>query len=257
MGASDNNWTVPTDLGTYLDQQARRQGQEERRPQIRKASDLLGPGFAPFAVPVDDLDDDVAAFNGLFITAPGAANTPDITKWWVGETIATQANGGTQTFSTFRALDAPHITMMRGFEVAPDSSQRFYSAWQEMGGGGDPVVRYEPVEVFPISPFTSGVVVLTRVGDVVYCTGSIVRATGSSTSWTPALQAIPVGLRPAIDYVTPAMVVFNATHNAWQGNIFAATGVTEIRMLNPTSSGMSFGAFQWVTNDDPSGLTPV
>lgn len=140
--SGSQNWLIPTTAEEFFSHQNRRIGQEERRPSVRKASDILGPGIAPFATPVDDMDGDTAAFNGFWILEPGAGNTPDITKWWVGQTIADQFNGGTQMLSTFRPDDAvggQHLLMMRSFSIAPDSPARFYSAWQRVGGGDSTV----------------------------------------------------------------------------------------------------------------------
>jgi hypothetical protein len=131
----DQNWVIATNALEYLSQQNRRIGQEERRPSISKASDLLGPGIAPFAVTTDDLDGDIAAFNGLWLIEPGALGGPDDTKYWIGQTIADQFTGGWQMFSTFKPTDAiggEHTVMMRTFSVAPDSPARFYSAWQQV-----------------------------------------------------------------------------------------------------------------------------
>lgn len=140
--SGSQNWLIPTNAEEFFSHQNRRIGQEERRPQVRRASDILGPGIAPFAVPVDDMDGDTAAFNGFWIVQPGAANTPDSTKWWVGQTIADQFNGGVQTLSTFQAADAVggmHRLMTRSFSIAPDSPARFYSNWQQIGGS-DPTI---------------------------------------------------------------------------------------------------------------------
>lgn len=144
---SDQNWVVPTDALEFFSQQNRRIGQEERRPSVRKASDLLGPGIAPYAVPLTDFNSDMAAFNGLFIAEPStpyANNGPDNTKWWVGQTVADQFNGGWQMFSTFQPGDlvgARHTIMVRSFSLAPDSNARFYSDWQPLGGAPPSVAR--------------------------------------------------------------------------------------------------------------------
>lgn len=140
---SDQNWVVPTNAQEFFSQQNRRLGQEERRPSVRKASDLLGPGIAPYAVPLTDFNSDMAAFNGFFIAEPSAPDLnggPDNTKWWIGQTIADQFNGGWQMFSTFQSADlvaGRHRIMVRSFALAPDSNTRFYSDWQALVGGTD------------------------------------------------------------------------------------------------------------------------
>lgn len=236
--SSSQDWPIPQGIGDFLGQQNKRLSQEERRPQVRKASDLLGPGFAPFAVAVDDLNGDVAAFNGLFIVPPGTPNSPDPAKWWVGETIANEVNGGSQRFSTFQTLDAPHMTMMRGFSYAPDSPQRFYSAWQ--GSGESPL---EALSLPLLSGFT-GALYVERAGPWVSMYGGPVW-NSSNTNWVQ-FSTLPVGYRPQREIVSSASPIFNTT-TTYQYRVLP-TGQLYMRSSAVTGNGLQVPG-QWTTLD--------
>lgn len=243
---SDQNWVIPTNALEFFSQQDRRIGQEERRPSIRKASDLLGPGIAPYAVPLTDFNSDMAAFNGFFIAEPSTPDLnggPDNTKWWVGQTIADQFNGGWQMFSTFQAADAVdgrHMLKVRSFALAPDSNTRFYSAWQDIGGG---VQLAGPVSATASSPFTT-TMTMTRIGSIVFPAGGYTRASGSSTSYTVA-GSIPTGYRPAASYGDTKPIFGGAI--TW-GVVIDTGGSVQFRMSAATTAQMTLN-IPWVTND--------
>jgi hypothetical protein len=103
-----NSWRQPI---TYEDLQRngeKRQLNQERRPQVRTAADLLGPGIAPFAVEILDWNGDETAFNGFFWSQPGAINSPDPlnSKWYMGQTEATEDGFGLQWATEFRNIAA-------------------------------------------------------------------------------------------------------------------------------------------------------
>lgn len=94
------NWPVPTEANGLLGQMQRRTLAQERRPQFRTASDFMGPGFAPKAVRLLDWNDDATAFNGLFFSEPGAQNSPDVTRYWMG-----LVEGNSDGYGTMRVLE--------------------------------------------------------------------------------------------------------------------------------------------------------
>lgn len=110
--------------------------QEERRPLIRTASDLLGPGLGPYAVRLMDFNDDAAVFNGLFYAEPGAQNGPDTNRYWMGQVIANADGYGYQRMAEFRApadpLFAP-VEYIRTFTSI--GSARSYGTWLRVGSG--------------------------------------------------------------------------------------------------------------------------
>jgi hypothetical protein len=92
-----HDWRIPTDAETQWSHTQKRLMRQERRPSVTSASQLLGPGAAPFAVLLNDWNDEAATFNGTYFTEPDAANLPpDSTydaedtstwRWWLGETF--------------------------------------------------------------------------------------------------------------------------------------------------------------------------
>ena len=179
MSGTTQNWSIPTTAAEHFQQSEKRLGWEERRPTVRKASDLLGPGYAPYAVPLADPNSEEAGFNGLWHLPVGAPNSPDDTKNWLGQTIATAADGGVQVFWTYETGDAPHVEMMRSFQIG--GGTRFYTPWQDMAGGGgggpsgvqagvknlDPVTTSVPVSgsVVFATPFAAPPIIVTGVVD--------------------------------------------------------------------------------------------
>lgn len=73
---------------------------EQRRPIVRKAADILGPGFAPFATVITDWNSDEAAFNGYFWSAAAAdSNAPDTTSIWMGHCVSNGQYGWQQVLA--------------------------------------------------------------------------------------------------------------------------------------------------------------
>lgn len=79
MPAHDQNWTIPTDMLDFMAQSDKRLGNEERRPSVKSAVDLLGPGFAGGALctPMTDFNDRNYWFNGLYYAPQGTLNGPN------------------------------------------------------------------------------------------------------------------------------------------------------------------------------------
>lgn len=123
-----NDWPIPTNANDVFRNNEKRLTHEERRPQITKASDLMGPGLAPYAVESFDLSDDASAFNGFFYIDVGALESPNDTKKWMGQTIAVIEGSGVQIFHTFQNVDAPAMAK-RSFETFVEGGTRVYSDW--------------------------------------------------------------------------------------------------------------------------------
>jgi len=78
-GQSSGRQLIDTD--DWMRRIEKRLMHEERRPQIRTASDLMGPGLGPKAVQLFDWNDDITLFNGFFWSEPGPAqHSPANTK---------------------------------------------------------------------------------------------------------------------------------------------------------------------------------
>lgn len=135
-----NGWPVAETMSDLLGQQERRMGIEERRPRVTKASDLLGPLAGPQAILVDNLNSDLATFNGWIVVPPGAFGSPDTGKWWIGW-IVTSEEGGTQMLTTMKTVNIPHEVKIRSWDIVGDGT-RAYSPWEDLAGGGPAPLDY-------------------------------------------------------------------------------------------------------------------
>lgn len=126
MGGATNQRPVLTGEDWFR-QQEKRTLHEQRRPQVHKAADILGPGFAPYAVELTDWNDDMTTFTGFFYSAPGATNSPDGTKWWIGQTIAMVDGFGIQTVWDMRGSSSPPTQKTRRFTSL--TGERVFSTW--------------------------------------------------------------------------------------------------------------------------------
>jgi hypothetical protein len=92
---------IPVTMQDWMRGHEKRVMHQERRPQIKKASDLLGPGFAPTATHILDWNSEEARFNGFFWSSDEADNVPDeVGPWaWLGLTISTGHHGQQITWS--------------------------------------------------------------------------------------------------------------------------------------------------------------
>ena len=104
---------------------------EERRPNIQTASDLLGPGIAPFSIWIDDWNAPETAFNGFFHSEPGAFNVPSNTRYWMGPVRPPATGTGC---SGCRSTAAIRVTCCgRGPPICASfshSGTRSFSAWR-------------------------------------------------------------------------------------------------------------------------------
>lgn len=167
----------PTDYQGWMRAAERRMTSQERRPHPSVASDLLGPGIGPTAVEISDWNSDVIGFNGFFFSQPGAINSPDTTKHWLGFSLADTNGIGYQRIMVYRDPVSegtsnpfpawPGVIYTRSFYAA-DGSARAYSAWklestslswETLGSGGDITVTgtsFNPVpSLFVDLPVTS------------------------------------------------------------------------------------------------------
>ncbi len=90
------NWPTPVDAGDYFRHEQKKVAIEERRPVIRRASDLVGPGIAASAVRITDWADTLATFNGYYASLAGPTGAPTGTEAYLGYTVMDAEVGGTQ-----------------------------------------------------------------------------------------------------------------------------------------------------------------
>lgn len=94
-----DDWRIPTDAATYLSHQQKRTNFAERRPVIRRASDLVGPGIGAHAVRLTDYNNLLSTFNGYYSSAPETTNAPPGGEAFVGYVISDAELGGLQVFT--------------------------------------------------------------------------------------------------------------------------------------------------------------
>lgn len=134
MGGSVQ-WRIPIEAEDWVNNVEKRIMHSERRPTVRTAADLLGPGIAPFAVEISDWNDEVTAFNGFWWSQPGAINSPDPTnnKWYMGRSEATEDGFGLQWATEFNNIAGdywPPDTYIRRFFDPGSAGTTSYSAWK-------------------------------------------------------------------------------------------------------------------------------
>jgi hypothetical protein len=157
MGGQNNYRQIIT-TDDWMRDMEKRTLHESRRPQIRTASDLLGPGIGPQAIEIRDWNDEVTSFNGFFYSTPGAQNSPDPARYWMGYVIATEDGAGYMVVYEY-ALDAtlatvPVRTYFRNFQTTP-GSLRSFGQWVSLTRG----------------PFTDGIW-YDVTGEIAICTST-------------------------------------------------------------------------------------
>ena len=130
MGGS-HSWRQQITGADWMRDVEKRILHEERRPQISSASDLLGPGIGAFSVPISDWNAPETAFNGYFHSTPGALNSPDPLRYWMGTSQASQDGYGIERVVEYWGNPISAVTnrvYMRRFYTLLDGT-RTYTLW--------------------------------------------------------------------------------------------------------------------------------
>lgn len=90
------------------------------------------------------------------------------------------------------------------------------------------------------APFDGGAVTLRKIGGVVFARGGVSRSSGSSTSYTTCVDAVPLGFRPPADLALVGQTVFN-TSVTFQFQVTAA-GALQVRMSGATALSLPINA---------------
>lgn len=109
---------------------------EERRPQVRDASDLVGPGVGPYARPVEDWNFDPQVNGWFYSEAFTTANSPDDTVPWMGYAEASPFGEGLQHVWQYKDYEAPPPDAYIRTFVTNDDGSRDFSPWVACGCGG-------------------------------------------------------------------------------------------------------------------------
>lgn len=98
-----DSYRIETDFAIAWGNTQKRMMRQERRPAVTNATQILGPGAAPFAVQINDWNEEEGTFTGVFCSVPGAMNAPDTqgdpagtpsVMSWIGETFGCEADEG-------------------------------------------------------------------------------------------------------------------------------------------------------------------
>lgn len=122
---SGENWRPEIDAADFFGNGKKRQALEQRRPVIRKASDLVGPGIGANTTLITNFNDPLAMYNGFFSAKNGADNAPSSGEF-VGLTISDDSMGGTQQFT--RLSDGAEFSRVF-HRAAADAQSITWDAW--------------------------------------------------------------------------------------------------------------------------------
>ena len=171
--ATPKDWRITETAEDWMRGQEKRTMHEERRPQIGRASDILGPGIAPNAVEITDWSGPETQFNGFYFSRPGTGlHSPDDTQWWMGETVAQVDGYGVQSVWDYRGSSSPMTVYTRRFSTV-GAGTRIFSPWVVSAGSN------------PGGPAT--------VTSVAGKTGAVVLAAGDITSGVFNIGRMPTG----------------------------------------------------------------
>lgn len=125
----EKNWRPIVTAADYLTNQKKTAAVADRRPVIRRASDLVGPGIAGQATRITDFDNVLATFNGFFSSAPGANKAPNPTGSFVGVVSCDSSLGGIQDFTELSS----GVKYTRIFQRNPaDASTIYFGEWRAL-----------------------------------------------------------------------------------------------------------------------------
>jgi hypothetical protein len=117
---------IEIDALDYLGARQKELNLNSRRPQVRKASDLVGPGIGAQAVRITNFSDLLAVFNGFYSAAPGATDAPNSTHPFVGHTVSDAELGGVQIFTSLTNGTVYRRTFLRN---PSDASVLYWGSW--------------------------------------------------------------------------------------------------------------------------------
>lgn len=131
-----SNWRTDVDAGDYFLHQKKKNEVADRRPVIRRAVDLVGPGIADVAIRVTDWNNVLATYNGYF-SSVRAANGPvlagpgpnagfDVNPY-VGTVTSDAEIGGVQTITDLVTTTRYQRVFRRNLT---DPSMLYWGPWK-------------------------------------------------------------------------------------------------------------------------------
>jgi hypothetical protein len=147
--STPKDWRPVVDGDDWMRGQEKRMAHEERRPRLTSPRDLLGPGFAPYAVRLLDWNSPAARFNGMWVSEE-ALNQPG-PGTWLGLSVGTVDGHVMQmAVSHPHGIADPHEVWMRRMHTHAAQAPT-YSPWERVVPPADvtPVgtVNYLPLIV--------------------------------------------------------------------------------------------------------------
>lgn len=141
------DWRIETDAQDYFGHQQKKLSVADRRPVIRKPSDLVGPGIAATAVRLTDFNDLLATYDGFFSADTDAINGPTNLEAYVGTVTSDSSLGGVQNFTGLTTGNK----YQRVFNRNPgDAATIYWGAWELVGsgtGGGGTFTETLPMSI--------------------------------------------------------------------------------------------------------------
>lgn len=116
------NWRTETNSIDYFGHQKKRVALNERKPVIRKASDLVGPGIGAQAVRLTNYSDLLATYNGFYASEAGATDAPTPDEAYVGFVSGDAELGGVQMFTNLET----EVRYQRVFRRNPSDPATIY-----------------------------------------------------------------------------------------------------------------------------------
>ncbi len=126
---SSENWKIITQPEDYFSQARRKLAVSDRRPVIKRASDIVGPAINFYSRRIDSLTAPIALFNGYYFAETGAFDAPTSSEPYAVHTIQDSEIGGTQVAI---GIDT-NVEWRRTFRRAPDEPEVIFpSGWKRV-----------------------------------------------------------------------------------------------------------------------------
>jgi hypothetical protein len=137
--AVQNSWRPTINFNDWMRDIEKRLMHEERRPSVRPAYDVVGPGISTYSQQVEDWNSDGPIVNGFFYSeADQVINSPADDCDWMGLVQANALGQGLQRVweyvTTADEPDPDPALFTRSF-VTNDDGTRSYTPWLQSGGG--------------------------------------------------------------------------------------------------------------------------
>lgn len=180
------DWRMGTNAEDFLRGNQKRLALDERRPVIRKASDLVGPGIDAAAVSITDYNDVLATFNGYYSSVPGALYAPNTADSFIGFVIMDDTLGGVQTFTSLVSGNEYRRTFLRN---PSDEDSLSFGLWHT-----DETV---PATVYSASSINSRIITELDSGEGVQCEMPEMAFIGDPDTYARSVRVLSI-LRPGV-----------------------------------------------------------